>query len=164
MSGVPSRRSALKQSTTKRLRRGIGRRHLINANRRAIQPTRSIHFEDTVNVRPFNFRNEVSHAAHANENVLAPLINGINARGNPAMIPSNDPRFNPEFAEALGTDPKHLQLSMQRNRLTRNYGINLPTMNRVRPYENSKRKRNMKTIRRMVAQYDIGYTNHRMMN
>jgi hypothetical protein len=136
----------------------------MNINGRAIQPKRTIHFQNIVNVRPFNFRNEVSQAANANENVIAPLINGINARGNPAIIPSNDPRLHPEFAEALGTDPKHLKLSMQRNRLTRNYGMNLPTINRVRPYENSKRKQNMKTIRRMVAQYDMGYTNHRMMN
>ena len=169
MSGEPPRRSALKRPITKRLRRGVGARHLINAEGRAIQvpqgnePRRTLMFQNTINVRPFNFRNEPLQAANATENVIAPLINNYNARGNPPIITPNDPRANPEFSEFLGTDPVKLQKSMERNRITRSLGINRPTMNIFRPRGNNRRKQNMKTVRRLVAQYNMGY-NDPLMN
>jgi hypothetical protein len=170
----PTRKSALKKPMTKRMRRGFGQRRLINANGRAIQqqqqvnnsdkPKRSLMFTNKAHVRRFNFRNTANQVGNVSENVDIPLVNGKNARGNPPVYSRNDPRKNPEFAEYLGTDPRELQKSIERSKITQRLGVNRPTINYVRPYENMKRKQNIKTIRRMIAQYNMGYHDPEMYN
>lgn len=169
----PPRKSTLKKPMTRRLRRGIGMRKLIDTNGRAMipppsnpsnEPRRTLMFANTAQVRPFNFRNTANQTVNASENSSAPLVNGKNARGNPPGFSPSDPRKNPEFAEYLGTDPAELKKSMERNRITQSLGINRPTINTVRPRQNPTQIQNIKTIRRMVAQHKMGYKDPLMNN
>lgn len=163
MSGGPlSRKSALKKPMTRRLRRGMGSRELIDINGRAVMKhapntsSRTLMFANSAKVRPFNFRNPAAETANASLNRMTALVEGKNARGNPPIIHRNDPRANPKFAEALGTNLAALGASMAKNRVNRAAGINQPTLNQVRISGLNQYRPYAKERRLMVAQYDMG--------
>ncbi len=119
----PSRKSALKNKNHKTLRREVGDRRIVNANGRARKPRQTpLMFSNTINVRPFNFRNEAAQAANANGNVIAPLIDTYNARGKAPIIPRGDPRTNPAFAEEAPANIERLTHSLQTARHNRALG------------------------------------------
>jgi hypothetical protein len=167
MSGSPPRKSTLK--------RGIGSRTLVNVNGRAIVAAalpRRLMFSNVTRVRPFNFRNAAVKAATANSNTDAALVTGKNARGNPPIIEPHDPRKNPAFAEAMGTNIAALKASMAANsaslhsnlaayleeRATPNSILGLPVKSVMRTGQPNMNRRGAKEMYLMAAQYESGHS------
>lgn len=158
MSGPPPRKSALKGFyNTKTLRRSIGSRELVNGNGSAMVPRRRLMFHNTARIRPFDFRNTAAEVANASANTTAPLMQGKNARGYAPVIRPDDPRANPEFAEALGANQKGLRQSMARNREERFAGINRPTHNSIRASKLNQSRKPVKELMLRATQHEMGY-------
>lgn len=158
----------------KTLRRTYGLRELVNGNGQAVVPPkapRRLMFASTVNVRPFNFRNATVEARHTNSNTRVPLVNGRNARGDSPKIPLGDPRLNPAFKEAIGTNPTSLRASMIANRESLQEGIkkfkqkratgenmfHLPVMSVFHAAQSPINRFGPKQARIMAAQYNLGH-------
>ena len=177
----PRRKGILKKPITKRLRRGIGQRHLIHANGSATQsvveyipdePKPPLMFANTTRVRPFNFRSRADQASSAMFNRNAALVTGKNARGKPPTIGIYDPRKSPFFAEAMGTNLEKLETTMATNTATRDANLKayrkgsanpnvifrLPVKNILRTEEPPMNRVGAKEMRLMAAQYEMGHS------
>jgi hypothetical protein len=140
----PTRKSALKKQT-------------LRINRNTTVPTRHLMFNNTARVRPFNFRNTSAAAANTSANIGIQVVEGKNARGNAPGIRPNDPRADPQYAYALGTNKQALRKSMAQNKQNRYLGVNAPTLNMFRFPGMEKIKRAATQSMLAAKHHEMGY-------